>query len=92
MVLIDEYDKPIIDNVNNKDVFEDNQEILKSFYNVLKGTDRYIKFIFITVISKFANMSLFSSLNNLNDIILNKDFACICGYTHQDLKDKFKTA
>jgi len=70
VVLIDEYDKPIIDNINNKDVFDGNQEILKSFYNVLKGTDKYIKFVFITGISKFANMSLFSSLNSLDDIAL----------------------
>jgi len=90
VVLIDEYDKPIIDNITDKNILNDNQKILKSFYNVLKGTDKYIKFIFITGISKFANMSLFSSLNNLDDITLNRDFACICGYTHQDLKDKFK--
>jgi len=90
VVLIDEYDKPIIANITKKDVLNSNQEILKSFYNVLKGTDKYIKFIFITGVSKFANMSIFSSLNSLNDITLNRDFACICGYTHQELKNKFK--
>jgi len=90
VVLIDEYDKPIIDNMTNKNVLNGNQKILKSFYNVLKGTDKYIKFIFITGVSKFANMSIFSSLNNLNDITLNRNFACICGYTHQELKDNFK--
>ena len=90
VILIDEYDKAIIDNIAKKNVFDSNQEILKSFYNVLKGTDEYIKFVFITGVSKFANMSLFSSLNNLNDITLNKNFACICGYTHQELKNNFK--
>jgi len=90
VVLIDEYDKPIIDNITNKNVLNSNQRILKSFYNVLKGTDKYIKFIFITGVSKFANMSIFSSLNSLNDITLNNDLACICGYTHQDLKNNFK--
>jgi len=91
VVLIDEYDKPIVDNITKEDTLKGNQEILKNFYNVLKGTDEYIKFIFITVVSKFANMSLFSSLNSLDDITLNRNFACICGYTHQELKDNFKS-
>lgn len=91
VVLIDEYDKPIIDNISKKDVFNGNHDILRSFYNVFKGTDKYIKFIFITGVSKFANMSLFSSLNSHKDITLNKVFACICGYTHQELKDNFKS-
>ncbi|KZX15805.1 putative AAA-ATPase [Methanobrevibacter cuticularis] len=107
VVLIDEYDKPIIDNISEKEILNGNQKILRSFYNVLKGADQYIKFIFITGISKlgkigdfaelenlrfskFANMSLFSSLNSLDDITLNRNFACICGYTHQDLRNNFK--
>jgi len=90
VILIDEYDKAIVDNIAKKNVLKNNQEILKSFYDVLKGTDEYIKFLFITGVSKFANMSLFSSLNNLDDITLNRNFACICGYTHQDLKNNFK--
>lgn len=90
VILVDEYDKPIIDNITKKDILNSNQEVLKSFYNVLKGVDGYIKFVFITGVSKFANMSLFSSLNSLDDITLNKEFACICGYTHQELRDNFK--
>ena len=91
VVLIDEYDKPITDHISEKETLKANQLILRSFYNVLKGSDKYIKFIFITGVSKFANISLFSSLNNLDDITLNRNFACICGYTHQELKNNFKS-
>jgi len=89
VVLIDEYDKPITDNLDKNDVLNGNQEVLKSFYNVLKGTDEYLRFIFLTGVSKFANVSIFSSLNNLNDITLNDNYSCICGYTHEELKDSF---
>jgi hypothetical protein len=90
VVLIDEYDKSITDNINKRDVLDGNREILKSFYNVLKGTDEYLRFVFLTGVSKFANMSIFSSLNSLNDITLNDTYSCICGYTHEDLKNNFK--
>ncbi|MCL2115889.1 MAG: ATP-binding protein [Methanobrevibacter sp.] len=90
VVLIDEYDMPIIDRVENIEIANQNRTILRDFYKVLKASDKYLRFIFLTGVSKFSKTSIFSGLNNLNDITLNKNFACICGYTHQELKDQFK--
>ena len=66
------------------------REILKTFYSVIKDNDRYIKFVFITGVSKFSKMNLFSGLNNLTDITTHSDYAAICGYTHRDIKSTFK--
>jgi hypothetical protein len=89
VVLIDEYDRAIIDNISNMGVLESNQKVLRGFYNVLKESDEFIELIFITGVSKFANMSIFSALNSPIDMTLDKNFASICGYTHQELKDSF---
>jgi len=89
VVLIDEYDQPIISNLQNKDL-EKFQDILGSFYQTLKTNDRYIKFIFITGISKFAHVSVFSKLNNLDDLSLIDEFNGICGYVQEDLESKFQ--
>jgi len=88
VVLIDEYDKAILDNID-KDALEI-REILKRLYSQLKDNDEYIRFAFLTGVSKFSKASIFSGLNNITDISLNKKFGNICGYTHEDLKDKFK--
>ncbi|MDR2623646.1 MAG: ATP-binding protein [Methanobrevibacter sp.] len=85
VVLVDEYDIPIIQNLYKFDLLDDIQNTLKSFYNVLKRRDAYIEFLFITGVSKFANLSLFSTLNNPDDLTFEDDFACICGYTHEEL-------
>ena len=90
VVLIDEYDFPIIDAIKNIEVAKHNRDVLSGFYQVLKSNDKYLRFIFLTGVSKFSKTSIFSGLNNLNDITLNKNFACICGYTHQELKNQFK--
>ncbi len=89
VILIDEYDKPILDNIENTDTARELRDELKSFYSVIKSADEYLKFVFITGVSKFSKVSLFSGLNNLNDITLDKSFATICGYTQKDLETVF---
>ena len=88
VVLVDEYDKPLLDNLT-KDVAEDIREGLSSFYSVLKDADRYVKFVFLTGVSKFNKTSIFSKLNNLTDISLKPKYADICGYTQKDLEVVF---
>jgi hypothetical protein len=90
VILIDEYDKPILDNITNTGQALVAREILKTFYSVIKDNDKYIKFVFITGVSKFSRMNLFSGLNNLTDITIQSDYASICGYTHTDIKTTFK--
>jgi hypothetical protein len=70
VILIDEYDKPILDNIENKKEVEKIRETLKGFYTTLKGLDKYIRFVLITGVSKFSKVSLFSGLNQLKDISL----------------------
>ncbi|MDR2545030.1 MAG: ATP-binding protein [Methanobrevibacter sp.] len=86
VVLIDEYDTPIIDNINNTELADENRKILQNFYNVLKNSEEYIKFVFITGISKFTKTSIFSKFNNLTELTLDKDYSTICGITHNELK------
>ncbi len=90
VVLIDEYDKPILDVIENKKEAEEVRKILKSFYSVLKGLDKYLKFVMVSGVSKFAKVSLFSGLNQLKDISLDKRYANICGYTQSELENYFK--
>ncbi|MFH1897710.1 MAG: ATP-binding protein [Candidatus Desantisbacteria bacterium] len=89
IILIDEYDKPIIDNIENPELAKEMREILKGFYTILKGTDAYIKFAMLTGVSKFSKVSLFSGLNNLKDITIDERFSSICGYTQKDLEIVF---
>ncbi len=90
VILIDEYDKPILDNITNKELSKEIRDRLKNIYSVIKDSDQYIKFAFLTGVSKFSRVSLFSGLNNLEDISLNPNYATICGYTHEDIKHHFK--
>ncbi len=90
VVLIDEYDKPILDNIDNTKVALQNRDFLRSFYVMLKENDEYIKFAFLTGISKFSRASIFSGLNNIVDISLMSRFGNICGYTQKDLDTSFK--
>lgn len=89
VVLVDEYDKPIIDFVDKEEVAISNREILKTFYSNLKGLDEYIGFVFITGVSKFSKVSVFSELNNLVDITTDENYAAMCGYTHEELVKYF---
>jgi len=89
VILIDEYDKPILDNIDETDIAVLIREELKNIYSVIKDADPYIKFVFITGVSKFSKVSLFSGLNNLKDITLSKEYSAICGYTQEDLETVF---
>ena len=89
VVLIDEYDKPIIDHIINPTKATDNREVLREFYSVLKGSGAYIKFVFITGVSKFSRVSIFSGLNSLVDITLEEDFSIITGITQNELEEYF---
>lgn len=89
VVLIDEYDKPILDNIDHIAVAIDLREGLKNFYSVLKGSDEHLKFVFLTGVSKFSKVSLFSGLNNLKDITLDERYSAICGYTDADVDTVF---
>ncbi|WP_119393904.1 ATP-binding protein [Salinibius halmophilus] len=89
VVLIDEYDKPILDNIENDPVAQAMRDGLKNLYSVLKTQDAHLRFVFMTGVSKFSKVSLFSGLNQLEDISLDERFATICGYTHHDLQTLF---
>jgi len=88
VILIDEYDKPILDNIT-KPAVEEIREELASFYSVLKDSSDYLKFVFMTGVSKFSKTSIFSKLNNITDISLEEKYADICGYTQTDLENVF---
>ncbi len=90
VVLIDEYDKAILDNLDQMEVAHEAREIIKGFYTVLKGSDAYLKFVFLTGVSKFSKSSIFSGLNMLTDISLNKKFGDICGYSQNDIETSFQ--
>jgi hypothetical protein len=89
VVLVDEYDKPILDNLTEPDVARQMREALRSLYSVLKGRDADLRFVFLTGVSKFSKVSIFSGLNHLNDITLDAHYATICGYTEGDLDTVF---
>jgi len=89
VVLIDEYDKPILDRIEDKEEAIRIREVLKNFYSVLKPLDRYLKFVFLTGVTKFSKVSLFSGLNQLNDITLDEAYSTICGYTQGELERVF---
>ncbi|MDR3188085.1 MAG: ATP-binding protein [Prevotellaceae bacterium] len=89
VMLVDEYDKPITDHLSNLEVAEANRKILQAFYQVLKAADEHLRFIFLTGVSKFAKISIFSGLNNLNDVTMDDKYATICGYTQAELESCF---
>jgi Predicted AAA-ATPase/PD-(D/E)XK nuclease superfamily len=91
VVLIDEYDKPIVDflDKDKQHIAKANREILSNFYGVLKEADPFIEFLMLTGVSKFTQTSVFSKLNQLKDISMQKDFVNMVGYTQQELEDNF---
>ena len=89
VILIDEYDKPILDNIENIPEALAIRDGMRDFYTKIKESDEYLRFAFLTGVSKFSKVSLFSGLNNLEDISLNPDFGNICGYTQLDLETSF---
>ena len=89
VILVDEYDKPILDALESPDVAKANREYLRGVYSVIKDCEESVKFTLLTGVSKFAKVSLFSGLNNLRDITLDRRYSAICGYKEQDLDDVF---
>jgi len=90
VILVDEYDKPIINNLQNDEVRDKNRALLKDIFGVVKSLDKYIRFTFITGVSKFSQVSLFSGPNNLTDITMDRRFATMMGYTDEELRDNFE--
>ena len=90
VILIDEYDKPIIDKIEKKEVAVENRDILREFFEVIKASDEFNQFVFITGVSKFSRVSVFSGLNNLRDITLSDQFSTLLGYTEEELLYYFR--
>ena len=89
VVLVDEYDKPVLDNITDQETARVMRDGLRNFYSVIKGADAHIRFAFLTGVSKFSKVSLFSGLNNLRDITIDARYSSICGYTEDDLDRVF---
>ncbi|MEB3238557.1 MAG: ATP-binding protein [Candidatus Sericytochromatia bacterium] len=89
VVLVDEYDKPILDSLADSDLARRMRDLLRDFYGVLKDLDAHLKFVFLTGVSKFSKVSLFSGLNQLRDITLDARWSALCGYTQTNLETIF---
>ncbi|MCP4154625.1 MAG: AAA family ATPase, partial [bacterium] len=89
VVLIDEDDKPIIDLIHDKKRAKKNRDVLKGFFNMLKSSDEYLRFVLITGVSKFSRVSIFSGLNNLDDITIDDNYSTLMGYSHDELLHYF---
>ncbi|MCA0230490.1 MAG: ATP-binding protein [Bacteroidetes bacterium] len=90
VVLVDEYDKPIVDYLEELPIAHLNRQLLKSFYGILKPSDEHLEFVLLTGVSKFAKVSVFSDLNNLNDISLDDDYANLVGISQPELEASFE--
>ena len=90
VILIDEYDKPILQTLRDPELQAEHRAQQKAFYSVLKTQDRYIKFAFLTGVTKFGKVSVFSDLNNLTDISMDHRYISICGMTEKELLTNFK--
>jgi hypothetical protein len=89
VVLIDEYDKPLLKSISNEKLQEEFRDMLTAFYTVLKSADPYLQFVFITGVTKFAQMGIFSTLNQLNDISFQGDYNALCGMTCEEIEHTF---
>ena len=90
VVLVDEYDKPLLQTIDNEELHDKFKGILKGVYSILKECDEYIRFGMLTGVTKFSKISLFSDLNNLMDISLDENYTDICGITEEEIKTNFK--
>ncbi len=90
VILIDEYDKPIIDNIENKELAIELREVLKGFYTIIKACDEHIRFVLLTGVSKFSKAGVFSGLNNLQDISMDTKYSSLLGITRQEMETSFK--
>ena len=91
VILVDEYDKPLVNNLHNKENFEYCRNSLAAIYSNFKSGADHIRLVFLTGVSRFAHLSVFSDLNNIRDISFNEDYAAICGITETELKANFRT-
>lgn len=89
VILVDEYDKPLLQVIDNELLLAEFRNILKGFYSNLKTCDEHIRFAFLTGVTKFSHVSIFSDLNNLQDISLNNAYADICGFTEEEIRQTF---
>ncbi len=89
VILVDEYDKPMALNIDNEPLQDEFRSLLKAFYGVMKSADRYIKFGFLTGVTKFSKVSVFSDLNNISDISMHSAYSASCGITEQEIRDYF---
>ena len=89
VVLIDEYDKPMLQAIGNEDLQIQFRNMLKAFYGTLKSADGYLRFVLLTGVTKFSKVSVFSDLNNLNDISMDAEYSDICGITEEELHEVF---
>lgn len=89
VLLIDEYDKPLIDYLDDIPLAKTNQQVMKTFYSVIKDSDPYLQFLLITGVSKFSKVSIFSDLNHLKDLMLDRHYAALTGYTQAELEHYF---
>ena len=90
VILVDEYDKPLLQSINNKELQDDFRATLKAFYSVLKTQDRYIRFALLTGVTKFGKVSVFSDLNNLTDISMDESYETLCGITEEEMHRYFE--
>lgn len=89
VVLVDEYDKSLLEAIVDEKLEEHNKAVFKGFFSTLKSYDEYLKFVFLTGVTKFSKVSIFSDLNHLNDISMDEDFAGICGITEAEMRAVF---
>ena len=89
VVLVDEYDKPILDNITDPEIAREMRDGLRNLYSVIKEAEAHIQFALLTGVSKFSKVSIFSGLNNLRDITVSADYSALCGYTEADLDQVF---
>ena len=89
VILVDEYDKPLMEAMEDKVLLQHNKGVYKGFFSTLKGFDEYLQFVFITGVTKFHKVSIFSDLNQLRDISMNEKYAGICGITESEMKEYF---
>ena len=91
VILLDEYDAPLLNVLHDEKKIEDVRQLMRTLYSPLKDCDQYLRFVFITGISKFSQLSIFSEINNLSNISLDDEYATVCGFTQQELEDNFQT-
>lgn len=89
VVLVDEYDKPMVDTLTKPERFAENREILSQLYGAMKGLDEYFRFVMLTGVSRFSKVNVFSGMNNLDDISMSPEYTTVAGFTLEEVKQYF---